>query len=160
MDKIIDFFKKTFKPRYIYSLQKFDPIKENGFYILKELGTHTCIKATAEDIFESDFLYNINPADIIFITRFEENDMRKKQRFEIIEERRDLIFTIQNHYSRRQVNGKELLIDKNIVEKLDPSSLVRIAYMSGLKDGRKISDEISRSEKIKSSKTTKLKVIK
>ncbi|MDC9594416.1 hypothetical protein [Xenorhabdus sp. IM139775] len=160
MVKIIDFFKKTFKPRYIYSLQKFEPVKENGFYILKELGTHTCIKATAEDIFESDLLYNINPADIIFITRFEEYDMRKKQKFEIVEERRDLSFTIQNAYSCRKINEKELLTDQNIVEKLDPTSLVRIAYMSGLKDGRRISDEILKSEKIKSSKTAKLKVIK
>ncbi|MBD2809809.1 hypothetical protein ID853_02645 [Xenorhabdus sp. Vera] len=160
MGKIIDFFKKTFKPRYIYSLQKFEPIKENGFYILKELGTHTCLKVTAKDIFESDLLYNINPADIIFITLFEENDMKEKQKFEIVEERRDLLFTIQNAYSRRQVNGKEILVDKNIVEKLDPTSLVKIAYMSGLKDGRKISDEISKAEKIKSSKSAKLKVIK
>ncbi|MBI6549352.1 hypothetical protein [Xenorhabdus lircayensis] len=160
MDKIIDFFKKTFRPRYIYSLQKFDPIKEKGFYILKELGTHTCIKATAEDIFESDLLYNINPADLIFITRFEEYDMREKQKFEIIEETRDLSLIIQNAYSRRQINGKELLVDQNIVEKIDPTSLVRIAYMSGLKDGRRISDEISRDEKIKSSKSARLKVIK
>ncbi|MDC9597533.1 hypothetical protein [Xenorhabdus anantnagensis] len=160
MSKIIDFFKKTFKPRYIYSLQKFEPIKENGFYILKELGTHTCIKATAEDIFDSELLYNINPIDIIFITRFEEYDMREKQKFEIIEERRDLSFTIQNAYSRREISGKELLIDQNIVDKLDPTNLVKIAYMSGLKDGRKISDEISRTEKIKSSNPTKLKVIK
>ncbi|MDC9588037.1 hypothetical protein PSI23_01595 [Xenorhabdus sp. XENO-10] len=160
MSKIIDFFKKTFKPRYIYSLQKFEPIKENGFYILKELGTHTCIKATAEDIFDSDLLYNINPVDIIFITRFEEYDMKEKQKFEIIEERRDLSFTIQNAYSRREISGKELLIDQNIVDKLDPTNLVKIAYMSGLKDGRKISDEISRTEKIKSSNPAKLKVIK
>ncbi|SFN35566.1 hypothetical protein [Xenorhabdus japonica] len=160
MSKIIDFFKRTFKPRYIYSLQKFEPIKENGFYILKELGTHTCIKATAEDIFDSDLLYNINPIDIIFITRFEEYDMREKQKFEIIEERRDLSFTIQNAYSRREISGKELLIDQNIVDKLDPTNLIKIAYMSGLKDGRKISDEISRTEKIKSSKSAKLKVIK
>ncbi|PHM62139.1 hypothetical protein [Xenorhabdus ishibashii] len=160
MEKIIDFFKKIFKPRYIYSLQKFEPIKENGFYILKELGTHTCIKATAEDIFDSELLYNINPIDIIFITRFEEHEMREKQKFEIIEERRDLSFTIKNSYFSRKINGKELLMDKNIVEKLDPASLIKIAYMSGLKDGRKISDEISRAEKIKSSKHTKLKVIK
>ncbi|OTA17939.1 hypothetical protein Xvie_00617 [Xenorhabdus vietnamensis] len=160
MSKIIDFFKKTFKPRYIYSLQRFEPIKDNGFYILKELGTHTCIKATVEDIFDSELLYNINPADIIFITQFEEYDMREKQKFEIIEERRDLSFTIQNAYYRREISGKELLIDQDIVDKLDPTSLVRIAYMSGLKDGRKISDEISRAEKIKSSNPTKLKVIK
>ncbi|CAM3715942.1 hypothetical protein [Xenorhabdus thuongxuanensis] len=160
MEKIVDFFKKTFKPRYIYSLQKFEPIKENGCYILKELGTHTCIKATAEDIFDSDLLYNINPIDIIFITKFEEYEMREKQKFEIIEESRDLSFIIQNAYSRRKINGKELLMDNNIVEKLDPASLVKIAYMSGLKDGRKISDDISRAEKIKSSKHTKLKVIK
>ncbi|WP_338883586.1 MULTISPECIES: hypothetical protein [Xenorhabdus] len=160
MVKIIDFFKRTFKPRYIYSLQKFEPVKENGFYILKESGTHTCIKATAEDIFESDLLYNINPADIIFITKFEEYDMREKQKFEVVEERRDLSFTIQNAYSIRKINGKELLADQNIIEKLDPTILVRIAYMSGLKDGRKISDEISKTEKIKAAKFTKLKVIK
>ncbi|CDH07779.1 hypothetical protein XBO1_600006 [Xenorhabdus bovienii str. oregonense] len=160
MVKIISFLKKIFETRYIYSLQKFEPIKENGFYILKELGTHTCIKAKAEDIFESDLLYNINPQDIIFIARFEEYDLREKQKFKIIEERRDLSFIIQNAYSRREINEKELLIEQNIVEKIDPTSLVRIAYMSGLKDGRKISDEISKAEKIKPSKSPNLKVIK
>ncbi|MDE9444141.1 hypothetical protein KKJ04_00580 [Xenorhabdus bovienii] len=160
MGKIISFLRKIFETRYIYSLQKFEPIKENGFYILKELGTHTCIKAKAEDIFDGDLLYNINPQDIIFIARFEEYDMREKQKFKIIEERRDLSFIIQNAYSRRQIHGKELLIEQNIVEKIDPTSLVRIAYMSGLKDGRKISDEISKAEKIKPSKSPNLKVIK
>ncbi|PHM27781.1 hypothetical protein [Xenorhabdus budapestensis] len=160
MNKIIDFFRSIFKPRYIYNLQRFEPIKENGFYILKELGTHTCIKARAEDIFESDLLYNINPYDIIFIAKFEEHDLKEKQKFKIIEENRDLSFTIQNEYSRRTINGKELLSEQNIIEKLDPASLIRIAYISGLKDGRKISDEISKSEKIKSSKSANLKVIK
>ncbi|WP_426577168.1 hypothetical protein ACP179_02585 [Xenorhabdus stockiae] len=160
MIKIIDFFRKAFKPRYIYNLQKFDPIKDNGFYILKELGTHTCIRVRTEDIFKNDLIYNINPYDIIFITKFEENEIKEKQKLKIIEENRDLCFTLQNEYSCRTINGKEILSDQNIVEKLDSTSLIRIAYTYGLKDGRKISDEIFKVEKIKSSKPANLKVIK
>lgn len=160
MDRIINFLKNIFQPRYIYNLQRFEPIKENEFYILKELGTHTCIKATAEDIFKSDLLYYTNPNDIIYIAKIEEHNIREKQKFKIIEENRDLSFTIQNAYFRKQFTAREILEDQSISEQIDPISLVKIAYSAGLRDGRKISNDIARKEKINSSKNTELKVVK
>lgn len=158
--RLIQFFKTLLTIRYIYCLQKFEPIKENGCYILKEFGTHTCIKVTAEDIFQTDLLHSINPDDIIFITRFEERELQEKQRFHLVEERRDFSFVVKNAWSRRQLGGRELLKDSTIVEHLDPTSLVRIAWTAGMKDGRKLSEAIRYTEKTRVPKKPQLEIIK
>lgn len=160
MKRIFQLIKKAFNHRYIYSLQKFPPIKKDGIYILKEVGSHTCIKASAEDILQTEFIYNIDPYDLIYIMRFEEKELKEKQKFLITEEKRDASFIIQNGYSRRHIDGKELLTDHHIVKKIDPQILVKIAYMTGLKDGRKISEQIKKSEQVGTAKGQNLKVIK
>ena len=91
MKGIIRFFANVFKPKYTYSLQKIPPVKENGFYMLKETGSHSCIQAKADEILNTDFIYNIDPHDIMYIIKFEEAEAMESRKYKIIEERRGFL---------------------------------------------------------------------
>lgn len=74
---LFDKIKHIFNPQYSYTLDYSAINIDTGIYTFKEYGTHSYIKKSYKQIIESNFIYLINPKDIIYISKIEEKKQCK-----------------------------------------------------------------------------------
>jgi hypothetical protein len=147
MKLILSFFifkaiKKVFSPSYTYTLDmKISNSGETG-WIFKEFGTHTYVKKTWIQLLEGDFLREVNPKDIATIAEAEARKKVTGNRFSIIEENRNGVWTLENRDRKITVTGKEFLKNKELISNIKTVDATRIAYYTGLRKGREISETL------------------
>jgi hypothetical protein len=165
MKLIFSFFKfkaikKVFSPTYTYTLDmKIGNSGEAG-WVFKEFGTHTYVKKTWVQLLDGDFLREVNPKDIAIIAEAEARKKVTGNRLSIIEENRNGVWTLENRDRKITVTGKEFLKDKELISNINTVDATRIAYYTGLRKGREISETLMRSKLPESKIKQKLRLVK
>lgn len=142
MRLIISFFKcilNSFSPSYIYTLDKSFVCENEGAWLFKEFGTHTYIIKTWKQLQEGDFIRELNPKDILYITQAEVRRVMEYSRLRISEEKRGGVYVLSGEDMKISVTAKDFLNDYSLVSRTEYHDVVRIAYSAGVKKGRVIS---------------------
>lgn len=133
------FFSKIFSPSYIYTLDKSFIGESENTWIFKEFGTHTYIMKTWEQLQEGNFIRELNPRDILYITQVEIKRQMENKYLRICEEKRDGVYILSCEDFKMSVTAEDFLKDHALVSRTDYNDIIRIAYYSGIKKGRVIS---------------------
>lgn len=137
------FCKKCFTPTYSYTLDNTIDYTNVDYWLFKEYGTHTFVKKYWRDLVNSDFLQQVNPRDIAFIAEAEAIKKHKYHRFTIIEEKRSGLWTLTRGEHQITMSGKEFIRDRELIDNTDALDASKIAYQTGIQQGREISIKIS-----------------
>ncbi|MEN3262742.1 MULTISPECIES: hypothetical protein [unclassified Sodalis] len=159
----MDFFDKIkhiFNPKYSYTLDYSAINIKTGIYTFKEYGTHSYIKKSYKQIIESNFIYLINPKDIIYISKIEEKKAMQNDIYFITEERRDGIYKISNNTDMLLISGKDILKNNELINKINNGDMSKIAYLEGIHAGREISEALMKKTPLKMKKNNILQIIK
>ncbi|WP_387466829.1 hypothetical protein [Photorhabdus sp. RM323S] len=137
---------RIFSPDYIYTIDKSINYKTENYWFFKEFGTQTYVKKTYEQLINSDFFREVNPKDIAFIA---ETEARKKlidTKLSISEETRCGVYTITNGNNEITVTGKEFMKDRELIDNTAGVDATRIAFYTGLRKGREISNKLAQQK--------------
>lgn len=158
--KITIFIKKIFTPCYLFTLDRSIERTSDGYWLFKEFGTHTFVKKRWNQLVEGDFLRHVNPKDIAHIAETESKLKIESSKYTILEEKRNCTWTLKNGINSISISGIEFVRNRDIVDKTDSLDATKIAFYTGIKEGRELSAQSKKqSLKIKSNKT-KLTLIK
>lgn len=147
-------FKKIYSPCHLYTLDRSVNRTSDGYWLFKEFGTHTFVKKNWGQLVEGDFLRHVNPKDISFIAEVESKMKIESAKLSISEERRSCIWTLKNGIDSISISGKEFLKNRELVDKTDSLDATKIAFYTGVKEGREISASLKKTKKEVTKKIT------
>lgn len=158
--RIIKFIKKIFTPCHLYTLDYSVDRTRDGHWIFKEFGTHTYVKKNWEQLVEGDFLGHVNPKDIAYIAEIEAKIKFSSLKLSIHEEKRNCMWVLKNGLDSISISGKDFLKNRELIDKTESLDATKIAYHTGIKEGREISASLSKMKEPPSPQKNVLTLIK
>lgn len=158
--RFLDAVKQIFNPKHIYTLDYTSIDNDTKLYTFKEYGTHSYVKKSYHQILETNFIYLINPKDILYISKLEEKKAMFDDVYFIHEERREGIYKLSNATDTLLLSGNEVIKNRELIDKIDNNDVAKIAYLTGVHTGRKISEMLSQKTPLKKKAEKSFKLIK
>ncbi|WP_041867194.1 hypothetical protein [Sodalis glossinidius] len=158
--RFLDAVKQIFNPKHIYTLDYNAIDNDTEIYTFKEYGTHSYVKKSYRQILETNFIYLINPKDILYISKLEEKKAMFDDVYFIHEERRKGVYKLSNATDTLLLSGKEVIKNRELIDKIDNNDVAKIAYLTGVHAGRKISEMLSQKTPLKKKTDKSFKIIK